>query len=277
MHRNKNKSICVTGAGGLIGGYIVKKLCAEPERWNQIIPVTRNSVDLTDQSAVFKFLDQTHPDVIIHCAGMTSNPACEKDPESARRLNVDCCRWLREASPDAWICHFSTDLVFDGKAGNYNEFSPLSPVGIYAETKAESEDIILKDSGHCVVRTSLNGGVSATGDRGFNEKMRAGWVTGQPMPLFVDEFRNPIPASVTADTVVKLAALQPSGVFHVCGSEKLSRYQIGEIIARRWPGLNPQLVAGSIKDYTGPPRSPDCSMDCQKVQDLLSLPRHLPP
>src|SRR5207237_8218351 len=134
------------------------------------------------------------------------------------------------------------------------------------ETKIVAEQAVLSNPRHTVIRTSLNGGVSPTGDRGFNEEMRRAWQSDKKLRLFVDEFRSPIPAEVTTRAVWELLAGGRSGSYHLGGSEKLSRWQIGELIARRWPQLNPKIEQASLKEYTGAPRAPDTSLDCSQIQ-----------
>jgi dTDP-4-dehydrorhamnose reductase len=144
--------------------------------------------------------------------------------------------------------------------------------GVYAETKASAEQIILANPRHTVVRTSLNGGISPTRDRGFNEQMRLAWQAGQRMKLFTDEFRSPIPAEVTARAIWELAAPSRPGLYHVAGSERLSRWEIGQLLAARWPQLKPRIEPGSLREYSGAPRAPDTSLNCAKAQTLLSFP-----
>jgi dTDP-4-dehydrorhamnose reductase len=168
----------------------------------------------------------------------------------------------------------STDLVFDGRQGNYLETARVNPLSVYGETKAAAEQIVLVHPLHTVIRTSLNGGVSAAGDRGFNEEIRHAWRAGRTLTFFADEFRCPIPAAVTARAIWELASRQATGLYHVAGSERLSRLQIGQLLSERWPQLNPKFQAGSVKDYQGPPRAPDTSLNSGKAQKLLSF--HLP-
>ena len=104
---------------------------------------------------------------------------------------------------------------------------------------------------HTVIRTSLNGGTSPTGDRGFNEQMRRAWQAGQTLRLFTDEFRSPIPAVVTARAVWELAARDRPGLYHVAGSERLSRWQIGQLLAARWPQLKPGIEPGLAEGIPG--------------------------
>ena len=65
------------------------------------------------------------------------------------------------------------------------------------------------------------------------------------------------------------------GLYHLAGAERLSRWQIGQLLAQRWSHLNPRLEPASRLTYTGPPRPADTSLDCAKLQALLSfsLPR----
>jgi dTDP-4-dehydrorhamnose reductase len=88
--------------------------------------------------------------------------------------------------------------------------------------------------------------------------------------LFEDEFRCPIPAEITARAIWEI--IGQAGLFHLCGAERLSRYEIGELIAANRPELKPKIVRGSLRDYKGSPRSPDTSMSCAKIQQLLSFP-----
>ncbi|MFO1476921.1 MAG: sugar nucleotide-binding protein [Verrucomicrobiota bacterium] len=158
------------------------------------------------------------------------------------------------------------------KTGNYDESSPVNPLSVYAETKLAAERVVLANPRHTVVRTSLNAGVSPTGDRAFNEQMRRAVAAGQELSLFTDEFRSPIVAIETARAVWELAAGVRTGLYHVAGSERLSRWEIGTLLAARWTNLKPSIRPESLKDYQGAPRSPDTSLNCAKAQKLLSFP-----
>jgi len=210
--------------------------------------------------------------LVIHCAALSKSPACQANPGLAYKLNVEVTAQLAELAAEILFILFSTDLVFDGSQGNYDESAAINPLNIYAETKAAAEKIVLANPRHTVVRTSLNSGTSPTGDRSFAEEMRRAWQEGKTLNLFTDEFRSPIPAIVTVRAVWELAAQDKPGLYHLAGSEKLSRYRIGELLAARWPQLNPKIHPSSLKDYQGAPRSPDTSLNCAKLQNLLGFP-----
>lgn len=258
----------VTGAAGLMGSAFLHS--ASPG-WD-VYGTTRQELDLTEAATVREAFKTIQPHVIIHCAALGSTVACERDPVLARTLNLDMTRRLAELAENIQFVFLSTDLVFDGRAGHYDETAEVNPLSVYAETKILAERVLLKNPKHTVIRTALNGGTSASGDRGFNEELRRAWEAGRMVHLFTDEFRSPIAALVTCRAVWELIEQRHTGLFHVAGSERLSRWQIGQLLAQRWPQLHPKLEPVSRLAYSGPPRPADTSLNCAKAQRLLSFP-----
>jgi dTDP-4-dehydrorhamnose reductase len=257
----------ITGAGGLIGNYLVK---TTPTKW-EARPLTRADVDLLHFEKVNLLMHLEKPAAIIHCAAMSKNPQCDADPATAMRVNKDATANLaaNAAAEKIPFIFLSSDLVFDGKKGNYTESDSPNPISAYGKSKVCAEEIVLSNANQAVIRTSLNAGRSPTGDRAFNEEMRAAFKAGRTLNLFEDEFRCPIPAEFTARAIWEIVG--ESGIFHLCGAERLSRYEIGELVAANRPELNPKIVRGTLRDYKGSPRSPDTSMDCSKIQAKLSF------
>ena len=266
-------TVLITGTGGLIGSHVLRAAPALAPDWN-VIGLTRRNFDLTDSAAVRRAFERFKPGLVIHCAALSKSNDCQANPNLARTLNVEVTARLAELAMQIPFYFLSTDLVFDGRQGNYIETAPVNPLSVYAETKVAAEQIVLGNPRHTVIRTSLNGGISPTGDRGFNEEIRNAWRTGKTLTFFADEFRCPIPAAFTARAILELAARKATGVYHVAGSERLSRWQIGQLLAERWPQLNPKFQRGLLKDFPGPPRAPDTSLNSGKAQKLLSF--HLP-
>ena len=263
--------VWITGAAGLIGNYLVGTASQFAQEF-KVVGLTRGDLDLTHFTAVRAAFMKERPRLIIHCAALSRSPACQENPSLARKLNVEATACLAELAAAIPFVFFSSDLVFDGQQGNYDESARPNPLSVYAETKVAAEQVVLANPNHTVVRISLNGGTSPTGDRGFNEEMRRAWQAGKTLKLFVDEFRCPMPASITARAIWDLVAQRKPGLYHLGGSERLSRWQMGQIIAARWPQLNPRLQPASRKDYVGAPRPPDTSLNCAKIRKLLSFP-----
>jgi dTDP-4-dehydrorhamnose reductase len=261
----------VTGAGGLIGHYLVQ-IAKEFAAGFDVIGLTHGDLDLTDFAAVQRRFDAERPSLIIHCAAISKSPECQANPQLAHKVNVDATAHLAGLAERVRFVFFSSDLAFDGKKGNYTEGDAVNPLSVYAETKVAAEQIVLKNPLHAVVRTSLNSGTSPKGTRAYNEELLVAWRRGQTVKLFHDEYRCPIPAVVTARATWELAASGAAGLFHLTGSERLSRLEIGKLLAARHPEIEARFEACSLKEYTGAPRAADTSLNCGKIQKLLSFP-----
>jgi dTDP-4-dehydrorhamnose reductase len=261
----------VTGANGLIGNRITR---AAPPQW-RVIPLTRRDLDLSNPDAIQRRFQEDRPRLVIHCAAITSVSDCEQNSALAWQINCEATRALSQLASDIPFVFFSTDLVFDGHQGRYAEDAPANPLTVYGKTKVAAEQHVLRNPRHTVIRTSLNGGRSLHGNRSFTEQVINSWRAGRAPKLFVDEFRSPIMADVTARAVWELIGKHHAGLFHIAGAERLSRFEIGMLMAERFNELHPKLEGGSLSEFPGPPRSPDTSLDSSMAQALLSfaLPR----
>jgi dTDP-4-dehydrorhamnose reductase len=264
------KTAWITGANGLIGNYLVQTAAKFPQ-WSVRL-MTRAQFDLLDFKAAEREFKKDRPQLIIHSAAISTVAEAQKNPELARRVNVEATKFLAELAAEISFVFFSTDIVFDGRKGNYTETDATNPLHSYGESKVAAEQIILKNPKHLVARTSLNGGVSRSGNRGFNEQLHKSLASGQGMKLFTDEFRCPLHAGETARAVWELVENNCAGIYHVAGAEKLSRFQIGQLLIQRWPDVKTQLESGLTTDFPGPPRALDTSLDISKVQGILSKP-----
>lgn len=242
----------------------------------EAVGLDRAALDLTDEQAVSRRFAADRPDAVIHCAAMSRSPACQREPKLARQVNVEATRHLAHLFAGRPMLFLSTDLVFDGTRAPYREEAATRPLSVYAQTKAEAEVLVLEDPAHLIVRTSLNHGTSPTRDRGFNEDMERAWADGRSLPLFVDEYRCPIGAEVTARALWRLLEVGARGIVHVAGTERLSRWEIGCLLAgtdaRRRALIRPE----SLKDFHGAPRSPDTTLDVSRAEAWMGwdLPRY---
>lgn len=261
----------VTGAGGLIGSYLVRTAPRWAPSW-ETRRLTRQDLDVTDERAVRRLWRDRPPALVIHCAALSRTAACEGDPALAKRLNVGTTALLAELAADRPYVFFSSDQVFDGKKGWYVEADDINPVNVYGATKAAAELIVVKNPRHTVIRVALTAGTSPTGDRSFVEDMCLAAKRSGNLSLFTDEYRTPVPAAVVARAVWELVGCERPGLYHLGGTDRLSRWEIGEFLALWYPELASCRKPGSVSDYRGPRRPPDLSMRCDKLQRLLSFP-----
>lgn len=272
MNEPVQQLVWITGANGLIGNYIVQTALKYAPHC-RVRGVTRSDFDLLDFATVKQEFLRDKPWLVIHCAAITQVADAQKNPALTRRVNVEATQFLAELAAEIPFIFFSTDLVFDGRKGDYVETDMPNPLNLYGESKLAAEQVVLKNPRHLVIRTSINGGKSPSGNRAFNEQLhRSFQQAGQGMTLFTDEFRCPIPAMETARAVWELAAKNCCGIFHVAGAEKLSRLEIGELLIKRWPEVAVKIKSGLARNFLGPMRALDTSMNISKVQKVLSKP-----
>lgn len=265
------RCVVVTGAAGLIGRYVVRNATRWAPGW-EVRGLSRTDLDLTDQRAVEQAWQVLKPGAVIHCAALSRTKDCERDPPQARRINVEATEHLACRSEEIPFVFLSSGEVFDGQAGWYRESDDPNPVNVYGHTKLEAEQRVLQNPMHTVVRIVLTAGTSLNGDRSFVEDMRRAARSGKAMTLYGDEFRCPLPAGVIARAVWELVNREATGLYHLGGRERLSRWEIGQALFACYPALQGHFFEGSATGHTGASRPRDLSLNCDKLQALLSFP-----
>ncbi len=263
--------VIVTGTAGLIGQYFVKSAARWAPGW-EVCGLSRADLDLTDHAAAEQVWRCLKPNAVIHCAAFSRTTECERHPQRARRMNVDTTAYLARLSRDIPFIFLSSGEVFDGKAGWYQETDEPHPIHVYGKTKLEAEQDVLRNPAHTAVRIVLTAGVSPHGDRSFVEEMCRSVRSGKNVTLYGDEFRCPLPAGAIVRSVWELLDRDAPGLYHLGGRERLSRWEIGQALLRWYPELQGHLVEGSAGEHTGAPRPRDLSLNCEKIQALLSFP-----
>jgi len=266
----------LTGMGGVLGWGIRQSLPAHtfafggrvrPAFWLDAPGVRLNLARKRDFQEV---LDMMRPSVVVHAACMTRAKDCADHPALTRQVNVLAVEeWLHTASAwDSFPLYVSTEQVFDGRADSYDECSAVSPLSLYGQSKAEAETLVL-EAGGAVVRLPLLIGPSLGAGRGGADSAIVDAVqAGQRLRLFHDEYRTPVAAAAIGPMLWKIAARRLPGVFHLSGSESVSRLQFGEVICEL-AGLEPNFESVSALDFDGPPRSLKLNLENARTRKAL--------
>jgi dTDP-4-dehydrorhamnose reductase len=174
------------------------------------------------------------------------------------------------AAVGAHLIHLSSDMVFDGERGPYDETDPPEAVTPYGQAKAAAERAVIDlCPGAAIVRTSLIYGFEPADPRTV-------WVVdsvrrGKPITLFTDELRSPVWVDQLAAALLELAAARESGIWHLAGPQPLSRYEFGERLVRAY-GLDPAGIRPGLSRESGLHRPRDCRLDVRKAQEGLCSP-----
>jgi dTDP-4-dehydrorhamnose reductase len=242
--------ILVTGASGLLGlNFGLQMVTA-----HEIIGVDRSKLagtpfrlikaDLLDPDVEHRILDEVRPDAVIHTAANANVDSCESDPAGARQLNSDLPGELAKSCAERGIrmIHISTDAVFDGtKDGIYTESDIPNPMGVYTQTKLDGEKAVLATMPDAAVARVNFFGWSLSGTRSLSEFFFNNLSAGRHCNGFTDVYFCPMFVGDLAETLIKMLAHKLSGIYHVTGSEVLSKYDFGLLIARKF-GFDKSLV-----------------------------------
>lgn len=276
---NTLPSLLLTGATGYVGRRLAAGLSGS---WN-VFRASRTAagegaldLDLSDPDSIRRAFDAAAPKAVIN-AGAESDPdACERDPERAKRVNLDAVKTLAVLCGAAGtrLVHFSTDLVFDGERGWYREDDVPNPGGVYARVKAASEEAALaRAPGAAVLRISTAYGRPMGGRPGFVDAMRDKLSKGLPVTAFTDQWRTSTAADQLPEVLSRLLA-DPGleGVFHWGGADRATRFEAAVAFARAMEFDEKLVHPGRAVDVRfAVPRPRDTSLDSSRLAAAIGL------
>ena len=148
--------VLITGSNGQLGSEI-KELASDYENLECVFK-DLPELDICDAEVLNTFIIDQHINAVINCAGYTAVDKAEEEALIAQKVNSEGVLNLANAlkKVDGKLIHISTDYVFDGNHSQpYKESDPVSPIGVYGETKRAGELAVLNGSiDAIVIRTS---------------------------------------------------------------------------------------------------------------------------
>lgn len=222
--------ILVTGGNGQLGSQL--KHFSSNYSKTEFLFTDLPDLDITDESQIESVLSSFRPAWIINCAAYTAVDLAETEVDAANRLNTDAPALLARLSDKYHIrlVHISTDYVFDGK-GNipYVEDHPKNPQGIYAQTKAVGEDLVMANNPtSIIIRTSWL--YSAYGKNFLKTVLRLAAEKGS-MRIVSDQVGTPTWTGDLAQAIMKMIELNANaGIYHFSNEGVCSWFDFAKAI-----------------------------------------------
>jgi dTDP-4-dehydrorhamnose reductase len=274
--------ILITGAGGLLG----INLALEAIRDYEVVGVLHEQTlinpgfetlqaDLLEPGEIAHLLDGGKPDWVINCVALASLDAAEQNPELAQRLNAELPgRLALEAAKRGMrFLHVSTDAVFDGVKGNYDEEDAPSPLSVYGRTKRLAELAAKAAHPHVLIVRPNFFGWSVNGDRSLAEFFYNNLSANRETPGYIDRIFCPLLVTDLAAIMLALLEKNSRGIYHAASSDYLSKYDFGVEIARRF-GLNANLIQPMETKETTAPRALNLTLQTARIAKVFG---HRPP
>lgn len=240
------KKILVTGSNGLLGQKLIEKLSKTENieviataRGENRLPFDQNykfiSLDITKKEEVETVFDAEKPDVVIHTAAMTNVDQCETEKDACWDLNVKAVEYLLEASKkhNSFFVHLSTDFIFDGKEGPYDENAIANPLSFYGWSKYAAEKLVINsDVKWAIARTVLVYGIAHDMSRtNIILWVKNSLEQGKSINVVNDQWRTPTLAEDLADGCILIAQKEAEGIFNISGKDLLNPFQMAIMTA----------------------------------------------
>lgn len=249
--------VLITGSNGFLGRQLVSLFQSDPtfnicatsrsENRNPFLPAAQfKQVDITDYTLFGEVIAAFKPDFIINTAADSSVDSCQAAPQESFALNADSVRHMAEicAEQNIFLIQLSTDFVFDGRNGPYEETAPTNPINAYGLSKVAAERFIL-DSGckAAILRTILVYGTQTDPNRSNLILWVKNSLTQQKRIQVVDnQWRMPTFVEDLAKACLLVIQKQATGIFHISSDKMYSIYEIACEVANFW-NLDQRLIA----------------------------------
>lgn len=272
--------ILILGKNGQVGWELRRTLAPLGE----LTCLGRPEIDLAEASSICKCVRRIAPAVILNAAAYTAVDQAESEPDRCQRINGVAPGVLAEEANQlgAWLVHYSTDYVFDGKKNApYSETDAPNPLGAYACSKLAGERAVQQVAGRYLI-FRLCWVYSARGQNFMRTIMRLARER-ETLRVVRDQVGCPTWARMIAETSALalqqvLAAGEPgafTGVYHLAASGQTTWHGFAEAILKLMPKEERKcqvIEPITTAEYPTPARRPAYSvLSCEKLKDKFEL------
>lgn len=265
--------ILITGSNGLLGQHLIKSLLASATheiiatgRGESRLPFERSghfqyyTVELTDGVAVNEFVLSHKPGLIIHAAAMTQPDPCEQNQVECWNNNVTATRFLVSAAESigAKFIYISTDFVFDGMGGPYEETDTPNPVNYYGSSKLAAEKAVMESElAWAIVRTVLVYGNILVGNRSnIISWVKENLENNKPIKVVSDQRRTPTYVDDLVKGILLVIEKNATGIYHISGEEEMSPYDMAVAVAEHLHLDKTLMTEVNASTFTQPAQRP---------------------
>jgi dTDP-4-dehydrorhamnose reductase len=268
------KNILITGIYGQLGEACIKHL----KLHFNIISAGRHTsddgvqLDITDAATTEKVVAEIRPDLILNLAAMTNVDGCETNPKMAEAINVCGVKNLCKNFEGHFI-QISTDYVFDGTDGPYEEDDETNPISVYGQTKLAADKwLTINHPKVTIFRANVVYSYTKRTKASFVKWVVDSLSDGKPISVVDDQWNNPTWTESIATVIKVLIEKEALGLYHYGDKEYMNRYEFAHLIAKVFD-LDTSLISPiSTADLKQPaPRPLKSGLKTEKIESALGI------
>jgi dTDP-4-dehydrorhamnose reductase len=270
----QGKKILLTGSTGMLGQALLIEILNKHGYEIYFISHSKSFTNSIANQLTLRDLVNHQFYAFFHCAAEVNVNLCENDLEHAKSVNCEYTKLLFENVVSEFSFYISTDSVYEGDIGNYNEMSDVRPVNNYATSKLMGEIVASNYTNNLyIIRTNIFGENSKSKSSIF-EWAKSELLIGNSIPGFSNIFFNPL--SVSHLSLILLSMLEEKikfGTYNIGSDSYLSKYEFLVKVAE-FLGVNSELVKPTefVTSYGVANRPINTTMNCDKIkQNLINL------
>jgi dTDP-4-dehydrorhamnose reductase len=215
--------ILITGANGMVARAAIDYYQSVGD---EVLPFTRQELDISDRKQVFAIFEETKPDVVINCAAYTNVDGSETNVEQCYAVNATGVENLALAAKeiDCGFITISTDYVFDGaNRGFYTQRDTPEPISVYGQAKLEGEIRARNAYARSIIVRS--GWIYGAGGTNFLCVVHRLLAEGKTVKVIGDAYGTPTFAKDLVKRLRQIARLDLPCIFHVTNSGAGASYE----------------------------------------------------
>ncbi len=216
--------VIIFGSNGMLGTYLHKYL----KKKYTVVPLTRMDIDIakSSESEINNFLNKImkEDDIIVNAAGVIKQR--EYQISDMIQVNSQFPNYLSKIKQRTRcrIIHITTDCVFNGLKGNYNENDKHDCLDEYGKSKSLGENSLITN-----IRTSI------IGEEMHNKKSLIEWVksqTGKEVFGYTNHLWNGVTCLELSKYIDKMIETDNiwEGVRHLFSPNTVSKFELVDMI-----------------------------------------------
>lgn len=242
------KKVLIIGASGFLGSEL-HKIFRSDKNYETYGTYSKTEVDnfehldITDLKSINNVFSKIQPDIVIVTAALTNVEYCEINREETYKINIlgveNIARVCKKYK--CRVVYISTEYVFDGIDGPYDESDKENSINYYGETKLLAERIIQNEiSNYLIIRTTVVYGWNLD-SKNFIMQLIKNLNENTTMKVPMDQISSPTYCSNLTEMIKECCDKDIKGILNLVGSDVIDRYNFA-LKAAEILELNKELI-----------------------------------